>query len=225
MTEAAASDDMAIRRDLVRYGCRMLSSGLTVGSGGNLSIVDRQSGRVFITPSGLDYLTMAADDIVTCRLDGSLKAGQRKPSSELNIHLALYTHRAEIGAIVHTHSVYATTMACLGREIPAVHYLVGFAGSRVPLAPYATFGTQALADAALKSIGDSKALLLANHGLIAIGPTLGHAFTVAEEIEFVARIYYQTLLAGEPKILSAGQMEEVLAKFKTYGQPDPAIGS
>ncbi len=202
----------------------MLDSRLTVGSGGNLSIVDRGTGRVFITPSGLDYRSMTLEDIVVCSLDGCLEPGQRKPSSELGIHLALYSGRAEIGAVVHTHSVYATTIACLGLEIPAVHYLVGFAGAKVPLAPYATFGTPALAEAVLDSIGDFKAILLANHGMIAVGPSLGTAFAVAEEIEFVARIYYQTLLAGEPKILSSLQMQEVLAKFETYGQPGPEEG-
>jgi L-fuculose-phosphate aldolase len=214
--------ESVIREELVRYGCKLLGSRLTVGSGGNLSIIDRENGRIFITPSGMDYLEMSAADIVWCGLDGRLNPGQRKPSSELDFHLALYKQRADIGAVVHTHSVYATTIACLGREIPAVHYLVGFAGAKVPIAPYATFGTPALTRAILENIGAYNALLLANHGLIAVGSSLTSAFTVAEEIEFVARIYYQSMLAGEPKLLSEGQMEEVLVKFKSYGQSDPA---
>jgi L-fuculose-phosphate aldolase len=216
--DKSGAREPALRQELVKYGCKLLDRRLTVGSGGNLSVIDRENGRIFITPSGLDYLEMEAADIVMCGLDGSWDAGQRKPSSELDFHLALYNHRPEIGAVVHTHSVYATTIACLEIEIPAVHYLVGFAGSKVPLAPYETFGTPALARSIVEGIGDYKALLLSHHGLIAVGASLASAFTVAEEIEFVARIYYQTLLAGEPKILSATQMKEVLAKFKTYGQ-------
>jgi L-fuculose-phosphate aldolase len=204
--------------ELTRYGRKLQTSGLVVGSGGNLSVVDRHQNRIYITPSGLDYAEMSPEDIVVCDLEGVAIHGKHRPSSELGLHLALYKKRDAIGAVAHTHSVYATTIACLGREIPAVHYLVGFSGQKVPLAPYATFGTSELARAAADTIGDHNAVLLAYHGLVAVGRTLSAAFTVAEEIEFVARIYYQTLLVGEPKILSAGQMTEVLEKFKNYGQ-------
>ncbi|MEJ2038199.1 MAG: L-fuculose-phosphate aldolase [Desulfosarcinaceae bacterium] len=206
-----------LKTQLVDYGRRMVESRLTTGSGGNLSCLDRGSGHLAITPSGLDYFAMTAEDIVICDLDGKKLEGRRKPSSELSFHLALYAHRPAIGAVVHTHSVFATTLACLHREIPAVHYLVGFAGKKVPLAPYAAFGTRELARNIVESIGDSNAVLMANHGLVAAARDLPTAFNIAEEIELVAHIYYQTLTVGKPKILTNEQMEEVLEKFKSYG--------
>jgi L-fuculose-phosphate aldolase len=208
----------AIKEELVHYGQKMVEHRLTTGSGGNLSAIDRQSAHVAITPSGLDYFDTKPQDIVICTKRGDLVEGTRKPSSEINFHLALYDQRPDIGAVVHTHSVYATTLACLHREIPPVHYLVGFAGAKVPLAPYATFGTAELARAITAAIGDSNAVLMANHGLVAVGPNVASAFAVAEEIELVAQIYYQTLTVGAPKILSKEQMAEALEKFKTYGQ-------
>jgi len=209
------------RELLVTYGNQMVSCNLTTGSGGNLSIRLPDADRILITPSGMAYHTLTVDDIVVCDLQGRTATNQRRASSELGFHLALYGHRSTIGAVVHTHSVYATTLACMHREIPPVHYLVGFSGHKVPLAPYATFGTPELAQAVADSIGDYNALLLANHGLVAVGTDLPAAFNTAEEIELVARIYYQTLLAGEVKLLSREQMDVVLEKFKDYGkQPD-----
>lgn len=206
------------KAQLIDYGCRMISSRLTTGSGGNLSVYLRREDRLLITPSGMAYEQITPEDIVVCNGEGEVLQSRCSPSSEMGFHLALYRQRPEVTAVVHTHSVYATTLACMHREIPPVHYLVGFSGSKVPLAPYATFGTASLAKAVARSIGDFNAILLANHGLVAIGKDLPTAFNVAEEIELVARIYYQTLLAGEPKLLSAEQMDEVLEKFKTYGQ-------
>jgi L-fuculose-phosphate aldolase len=156
--------------------------------------------------------------VVITDLDGQVLDGQYKPSSELGFHLALYRQRPDVNAVLHTHSVYATTMACLGWEIPAVHYLVGFSGHKVPLAPYATFGTPELARNVAAGIGDYNAVLLANHGLVAVGSDLGRAFNTAEEIELVARIYYQTKSVGNPVILPEEEMERVLEKFATYGQ-------
>ncbi len=208
-----------IKNQLIHYGREMIARSLTTGSGGNLSVYLKSEERVLITPSAVAYADTTPEDIVVCNPRGEVVQGTRRPSSELSFHLALYSHRDDIGAVVHTHSVFATTLACMHREIPAVHYLVGFAGPKVPLAPYATFGTQALAQAIVDTIGQSNAVLMANHGLVAVGPDLTAAFNVAEEIELVARIYYQTLVAGEPKILSDAQMDEVLEKFKWYGQP------
>ena len=203
---------------LLYYGRKMLSQGLVSGSGGNLSILERRVDKVVITPSGVGYNDLQAADMVVCDRSGRILEGGLKPSSEMGFHLALYDQRSKINAVVHTHSVYATTLACLHMAIPAVHYLVGFAGNKVPLAPYATFGTKALARSVVDAIGSANAVLLANHGLVAVGEALGAAFSVAEEIEFVARIYYQTLAVGDPKILSDNQMAEVLEKFKTYGR-------
>lgn len=206
------------RKAIVRFGLKMVESGLTTGTGGNLSMVDRESGRVAISPSGIEYGALQPDDVVLTDLDGNIIDGDCKPSSELGFHLSLYNQRSDIRAVVHTHSPYATTMACLGWEIPAVHYLVGFAGEKVPIAPYATFGTPELAQKVADTIGEYNAILLANHGLLAVGATMDAAFAAAEEIEFVARIYYQTKSIGTPVILPEEEMATVLEKFKTYGQ-------
>jgi L-fuculose-phosphate aldolase len=145
--------------------------------------------------------------------------GDGKPSSETGFHLALYNHREDVGGIVHTHSVYATTLACLNREIPPVHYLVGFAGPKVPVAPYATFGTDALARHVRQTMGtDYRAVLLANHGLVAVGEDLPRAFDTAEEIEFVARVYCQARAIGDPVLLDDAEMQKVITKFKSYGR-------
>lgn len=208
-----------VKDHLIHCGREMIARGLTTGSGGNLSVYRKDDNRILITPSAVAYADITPDDIVVCDPNGKVIQGTRRPSSEIGFHLALYHHRDDIRAVVHTHSVYATTLACMHREIPAVHYLVGFAGPKVPLAPYATFGTPALAQAIVDAIGQSNAVLMANHGLVAVGPDLNTAFNVAEEIELVARIYYQTLVAGEAKILSEQQMDEVMEKFKGYGQP------
>jgi L-fuculose-phosphate aldolase len=207
------------REAIVRYGCKMLTSQLTTGSGGNLSICDRAAGQVAISPSGIEYSDLQARDVVVTDLDGQLVEGRCKPSSELGFHLALYRKRPDVQAVLHTHSVYATTMACLGWEIPAVHYLVGFSGHKVPLAPYATFGTAELARNVAEGIGACNAVLLANHGLVAVGADLGRAFNTAEEIELVARIYYQARSVGNPVILPEEEMNRVLERFATYGQP------
>jgi L-fuculose-phosphate aldolase len=206
------------KEQLLHYGREMIARGLTTGSGGNLSIFLRPVNRIVITPSGMEYNAITAADLVVCDDQGRVVEGRRRPSSELGFHIALYHHRPEIGAVVHTHSVYATTLACLHREIPPVHYLVGFAGRKVPLAPYATFGTPALAAAITGAIGASNALLMANHGLVAVGRDLPAAFNVAEEIEFVARVYYQALVAGAPQILTEAQMDAALVKFESYGR-------
>jgi L-fuculose-phosphate aldolase len=206
------------RSEIAHWGRKLLSAGLTTGTGGNLSIFNRKEGLVAITASGVPYETMAASDVPLVGLDAKVVEGDRKPSSELGFHLALYAKRSDIQAIVHTHSVYATTMACLNWEIPAVHYLVGYCGRKVPLAPYATFGTPELARNVADSIGDSHAVLLANHGLVAVGSDLASAFAVAEEIELVARLYYQARSIGTPVILGDEEMSRVIAKFSTYGQ-------
>ncbi len=206
------------REALVQYGHKMVDAGLTTGAGGNLSIACRQRGWVAITPSGVAYDQLTAADIIVIDFQGQVVEGRGRPSSETGFHLALYAQRQDIQAVVHTHSVYATTLACLGWELPAVHYLVGFCGNKVPLAPYATYGSTQLADNICKAIGSYQAVLLANHGLVAVGPGLLKAFEVAAEIEFVARIYYQARSVGRPVILPDAEMARVIAKFKSYGQ-------
>lgn len=212
---------MRLRRErsrIVDFGCRLLAAGLTTGTGGNLSLFRRDQGLVAVSPSGIPYPEMTPGDVVLVDLDGRVAQGDRRPTSELAFHLALYRARPDVNAVVHAHSPWATTVACLGWELPAVHYLVGFAGKKVPLAPYATFGTPELARNTVEALGRHQAVLLANHGLVAVGSDLPQAFAVAEEIEFVARIYVQAKAAGEPVILPDDEMDRVVEKFRTYGR-------
>ena len=208
------------RQQIVDYGVKMIRSGLTTGSGGNLSILSPADNLIAISPSGIDYHDVTAADIVIVNRTGQRVEGKLKPSSELGFHLALYDTREDITAVVHTHSVYATTMACLHWEIPAVHYLVAFSGDKVPLAPYATFGSDELAENIITSIGDYNAVLLANHGLVTVGKDMESSFNVAEEIELVARMYYQAKSLGQPVLVDAEEMERVAKKFCSYGQQD-----
>jgi len=206
------------REAVVRYGRKLITAQLTTGSGGNLSVCDRERALVAIKPSGVDYFDLTPEDVVVLDLDGRIVEGRLRPSSESGFHLGLLRSRADISAVVHTHSVYATTLACLGWELPPVHYLVGYSGDKVPIAPYATFGTPELAKHIVRAMGSYNACLLANHGMVAVANNLATAFAVAEQIELVARIYYQARSVGEPRILSAAQMAEVCAKFQSYGQ-------
>ena len=206
------------RKKIVEYGRRMLESGLTTGTGGNISIFNRKAGLAAITPSSVEYTRLFPENVLVVDPVGTVVEGSLKPSSETGFHLALYDSRSDIGAVVHTHSPYAATFACLRREIPAVHYLVGFAGKKVPLAPYATYGSEKLARHIVSSIGEYNAVLLANHGLVSVGSTPGRAFNTAEEIELVARICFQAECIGTPAVLADDEMERVIEKFKTYGQ-------
>lgn len=209
------------RQSIIETGKRMIIARLTTGTGGNLSIFNREEGLIAIKPSGVPYQTMQAEDVVILKPTGEQVDGKLKPSSETKFHLAIYQARPDVNAILHSHQVHATTIACMGIELPAVHYLIGWCGDKVPLAPYATFGTQALSDNILSVLGDYRACLLENHGLITLGTDLNQAFDIAEELELVAQIYIQAKSMGEPKLLNQEQMAEVLEKFKTYGKQDP----
>ncbi|TWI76930.1 L-fuculose 1-phosphate aldolase [Desulfobotulus alkaliphilus] len=200
---------------LLHYGRKMHASGLVTGSGGNLSV--RVKDGVLITPSAMAYEEMAPEDMVLVDASGKVLRGRRAASSELGFHLALYGAREDIMAVVHTHSPWATTLACLGWSLPAVHYLVGYAERHeVPVAPYAIFGSQELADHVVRGMGDGKALLLASHGLVSMGADLREAYEVAEEIEFVAGVYLRAKAVGTPVILDEKAMAPVLEKFRKY---------
>ncbi|WP_316568734.1 L-fuculose-phosphate aldolase [Neobacillus sp. YIM B06451] len=206
------------RENIVEYGKKLITSGLSRGTGGNISIFNREKGLAAISPSGLDYFETTPEDIVVVDLEGNVVDGARKPSSELEMHLIFYRKRDDIDALVHTHSPFAKTIASLRWELPAVSYLVAYAGPNVRCSDYATFGTRELAEAAFKGMEDRRAVLLANHGLIAGANNIATAFTIAEEIEFCAQIYCQTKAIGEPVLLPEEEMAVLAEKFKTYGQ-------
>ena len=207
---------MQEKEQVVRYGKKLIDRRLTTGSGGNISVCNREKKLVAISPSGLDYYETTPEDIVILDIDGNLVEGKHRPSSEAGMHLAFYKNRADVSGIVHTHSKFATAIACMGWELPAVHYLIGMAGHRVKCTGYATYGSDELAKKALETIGDSNAVLLANHGLIALGEDVDRAFSTAEHLEFVSEVYYLTKTLGTPNILSDEDMDEVMKKFGTY---------
>jgi len=207
-------DTRALRTRIVRTARAMNALGINRGKSGNVSA--RVEGGFLVTPSALPYDETAPQDIVF--VDGEGKAiGTRVPSSEWRFHRDIYAERADANAIVHTHAPFATTLACLDRAIPAFHYMVAVAGGDdVRCAPYATFGTQALSDHAVRALDGRRACLLAHHGMIALGATLDAALALAVEVETLAEMYWRTLAIGEPTLLSADEMTAIVAKFDRY---------
>ena len=217
------NDSQPLRSALIEHAQRMAPAQLNRGSAGNLSVRAVHAGQsgYLITPTGMTYADLTPDDLVFIGLDGSVR-GQRKPSSEWRFHHDVYASRPEAGAILHAHSPFAVTLACLRREIPPFHYMIArFGGDTLRCADYATFGTQALSDAALAALEDRCACLLANHGLLVFGSDLKHAFDLAVEAEELCEQYWRACAIGSPVLLDADEMHRVLAKFATYGQqPD-----
>jgi Ribulose-5-phosphate 4-epimerase and related epimerases and aldolases len=215
------TDDLSARTEMVETCRRMNAAGLNQGSAGNISV--RRGEGFLITPSSLAYDVMGPDDIVAMDFDGTY-AG-RRPSSEWRFHRDILRSRPDIDVVLHCHSVYATTVACHHRAIPAFHYMVGIAGgTTIRCAPYATFGTQALSDAAIAALDGRLACLLGQHGQIALGKTLEGALWMASEVETLARLYVQALSIGEPPVLPDDEMERVIAQMKrmSYGLgPEP----
>ena len=208
-------------RELVAaYGRKMSADRLSTGTSGNLSVYDPERGFMAISPSGMDYDAIGPEDVVVTDLDAHVIEGARKPSSEWALHTAFYRRKPMARAVVHTHSVYCTTFAALGKPLEAVHYAIADAMAvQIPCAPYALFGTAELARTAIETCGEGNGVLLANHGLVVCGGDMRSAYALACNLEFVAELQYRTLCIGAPKILTDGQMAAVLEKFKTYGQP------
>jgi L-fuculose-phosphate aldolase len=207
-------------RESLIAACRELSRrGLTHGTSGNISL-RRDARHFFVSPTGMRYEALEPDDIPLMDLSGCW-FGRRRPSSEWRFHRDILQQRADVTAVVHTHSRCATALACSGRGIPAFHYMVAVAGgSEIRCAPYATFGTQALSDAALSSLEGRRACLLANHGQIALGASLDAALALAAEVENLAEQYCAALAIGEPNLIDEPEMSRVLEKFRSYGQQD-----
>ena len=204
------------RELVVEYGKKMSAARLSTGTSGNISIYNAEKGLVAISPSGMDYFSTTPEDVVILDLDGKVVDGKRKPSSA-----TFYKHKPHARAVVHTHSVYCTTLAVLGEPIRAVHYVIGDAGAaEVPCAPYQLFGTEALAEAAMEVCGKSNAVLLGNHGLVCCGGDIRSAYSLACNLEYVAELQYRAMSIGKPNVLTEEQMAEVMVKFQSYGQPD-----
>ena len=211
-------DTRALRLAVVRTARRMNALGINRGKSGNVSA--RIGGGFLVTPSALPYDETDAEDIVAVGEEGAAR-GRRKPSSEWRFHRDIYAARSDAAAIVHTHSPFATTLACLDEGIPAFHYMVAVAGGGdIRCAPYATFGTQQLSDFAVQALDGRKACLLAHHGMIAIGESLKSALALAVEVETLAEMYWRALQIGEPRVLDEAEMREVLARFAEYSAPE-----
>ena len=204
-----------MRAQLLTIAQQLSELGLNKGTSGNVSV--RHEDGFLITPSGMDVTEMQTSSMVMMSMDGTPKS-DGKPSSEWRFHRDIYQAKPHVGAVVHTHSMFATTLACLQKDIPPFHYMIAIAGGdSIPCAPYALFGTQALSDAAITALKDRKACLLANHGMIAIGSDFKQALAITQEVETLCEQYWRALQIGEPYLLSKQQMAEVFEQFKGYG--------
>ena len=204
------------RRAVIEACLKMNRLGINQGKAGNISV--RLPEGLLITPSAMAYEGLEPGDLVVMALDGTLAPGQRLPSSEWRFHRDILAARYDVGAVVHTHAMFATTLACLERTIPAFHYMVAVAGGNsIRCAPYATFGTQALSDHALAALEGRRACLLAHHGMIALGSDLQGALDLAVEVETLAALYWRALQVAEPTTLDGEEMARVLERFKGYG--------
>ncbi|SDK42796.1 L-fuculose 1-phosphate aldolase [Methylophilus rhizosphaerae] len=201
---------------LLQVARQLSSLGLNKGASGNASI--RLEDGFLVTPSGVPAEQLSASSMVYMQWEGIAEPG-KKPSSEWRFHRDILQARPEIHAVVHCHSMFATTIACMARDVPPFHYMMAVVGGdNIRCAPYALFGTQALSDAAVAALQDRKACLLAHHGMIALGQDLPQALAIAVEVENLCEQYWRLLQLGEPALLSSEQMQAVHAQFAGYGQ-------
>jgi L-fuculose-phosphate aldolase len=208
--------DLEAQEALIAICREIACTGLTHGTSGNVS-VRRNAQEFFVSPSGMPYDELTAADVPLVHSSGRW-FGRRRPSSEWRIHRDIFASRADVAAIVHTHSRHATALGCTGRGIPAFHYMVAVAGGTdIRCAPYHPFGTQALSDAALSALEGRCACLLGNHGVIACGTDLRAALALAAEVENLAAQYLTALQLGGVRILDQDAMRLVIDKFRTYG--------
>jgi L-fuculose-phosphate aldolase len=203
------------RELVVDIGCRLLEEGLTKGTGGNVSV--RNGDRVIVTPSGIPYEQIEPEDVPVVSVGGNQIKGEYPPSSETPMHTAIYRERDDVGAIVHTHSPFASTFAALGQPIEPSHYLIAVAGHDIPVAEYAPPGTEELGSLATEALGDeSNACLLEHHGVVAVGDDEETAFNTALIVEFCARIHFQASVLGDPPLLSEEELDELVEIFESY---------
>ena len=208
-----------IRAEIVRVARLLRTRGLAIGTSGNVG-ARLADGRIAVTPSTMDYDEMTADDVVIVEADGSPSEGPHTPSSELAIHVRILAARPDVGAIVHSHSPFATAFAAARRPIPAVHYvlasLVAVGHRELRVAPYATFGTDELARNVVATLGDDHAVLLANHGAVAVAESLRAALGRAERVEELAMLAWRAEQIGGPTLLSAEDLNRArdqMARF------------
>lgn len=211
---------MSLRKGILTVGRSLINSGLVVGTWGNISAWDSKREGFWITPSGMNYLTLKPKDLVLINRQGKVIKGFRKPSSEFMMHLAIYTRRPDVLGIVHTHSVYATAHAVARIAIPGVaEDLAQMVGGAVEVAPYYITGTKDLSEAAALALGDKSAVLLANHGVVGVGQDLNEALKVCQVVEKSAQIHVLSRMLGTPVCLSTLDLEKMRQGFlQNYGQ-------
>ncbi|MEI5992165.1 L-fuculose-phosphate aldolase [Enterococcus crotali] len=206
------------RKKLITYGKKLLQDNYTLGTGGNLSIFDRENKLMLITPSGIPFQEISEADLVLMTLEGTVVEGDKKPSSEWFMHKIFYEKRTDLNSLIHAHTIYSTVLAELRWTLPATHYMIAVAGPDVRCAKYASYGTKELAENAYAAMEDRKAVLLANHGVLVGHKDLENAYNVLEEVEYCSNIYYRAKSVGEPVVLDDAEMLRMATKFETYGQ-------
>ncbi|MDO4662608.1 MAG: L-fuculose-phosphate aldolase [Tissierellia bacterium] len=207
------------RQQIVEYSRKLTTENLTSGTGGNISIIDRNTNTFAISPSGIDYFKMKKEDVVVINLDGKVIEGDRKPSSEFEMHRLIYKNKDDAKAIVHCHSTYATSLSINRMDLPASHYIVAdLGGCDVKCAKYETYGTKEIALSALDALKERYACLLANHGQIAYTDTIEKAFDRAITVEWLSKLYIISSQISKPFILDDEEMDKIVKKFQNYGQ-------
>jgi L-fuculose-phosphate aldolase len=203
------------RQQVVDHARRLRPDGLVVGASGNLSM--RCGELVAVTPSAVDYDALEPGLICVVDLDGSPVEGALAPTTELPMHLAVY-QRTSAAAVVHTHSPYATVLATVVDVLPPIHYLIATLGGPVWVAPYATPGTEELADTIVDALDGRSAVLLQNHGALTTGESLEEAYSRSVTLEWLCALHYRATLFGEPRVLSDEELKGVAPLMETYGR-------
>ncbi len=208
-----------MREKLLSIAHKFAQDQLSPGTTGNLSVRDGDGRSFWVTPSGVPFGTLSIQDLVRVDIETmSVVEGTSRPSTEVPLHSLTYQRRADVHAVVHAHSLYATIFSTLNRPVKAVHYQLARVGDEVPLADYATYGSKELANHATNALGQGGAVLLKNHGLMTVATTIDEAYQNALDVEWVAKLYYLALQIGEPDILTHDEMARVRHQFAQYGQ-------
>lgn len=209
-----------LREQVWRLHLELPRNGLVTWTSGNISARDAETGLVVIKPSGVMYEDLRPEQMVILDVDGRIVEGNLKPSSDTASHLVIYRHRPDVHGVVHTHSPYATAFAALGRPIPV--YLTAIAdefGGPIPCGGFALIGGEEIGQVVIESIGDSPAVLLKNHGVFTVGPTVTAAVKAAVMVEDVARTVHFALQLGQPDEIPEAEVRKLRTRYTTeYGQ-------
>lgn len=210
-------DVLAGEREQVAAACRRLAAaGLLVGTAGNVSV--RSGELVAVTATGAVLGELTAEQVTVLDLDGRVVHGELEPTSEVNLHLMVQAQQ-DAGAVVHTHSPMATALACVIDELPCIHYQMLGLGGSVRVAPYATFGTEELAENVVTALQGRNAALMANHGAVTYARDIDTAVERALLLEWACTVYWRAVQVGTPRILDQAQQNAVIeaALRRGYG--------